>query len=286
MNPTRDPLVTHLLLQEWQERAQVPKPTALDTPLRYSSAHGCARQMGYNAFDAEPTEPVDAAGAWVMGVGSEVHELVQESIARHFPQAEFEVATKLGEFLSGSCDAYIPDTDIGNVLFELKTMGTFAFDKQVGWKRMGRKTVDPEGPKPGAITQAGLNAFGVEEKYGVTIDVLVLGSLTFEALSKNMATAMGISDMSRVMAEFHVPRDVWEPMAQAELDRMNEIGEVVQHGYLPRRMAVEDNGNVTELDPFGRFWQCDYCAFRTTCVNDGASLVYINDSKLTKREEL
>ena len=88
------------------------------------------------------------------------------------------------------------------------------------------------------------------------------------------------------MAEFHVPRDVWEPMAQAELDRMNEIGEVVQHGYLPRRMAVEDNGNVSELDPFGRFWQCDYCAFRTTCVNDGASLVYINDSKLTKREEL
>lgn len=285
MYPTMEPLVTQLLLNEWHEQAQKPKPTAMGTPLRYSSAHGCTRQMGYNAFDANPTEPVDASGAWVMGVGTEIHELVQQAIGRKYPQAEFEVATSFGEYISGSCDAFIPDTELGNVLFELKTMGTFSFDKQIGLKRMGRKRVEPEGPKAGAITQAGINALGIEKDRGITIDVLILGSLTFEAVSKNIARDLGIGDLDRVMAEFHVPRSVWEPMALAELKRLEDTAEIIEKGYLPRRLSIDDNGNTRELDPFGRDWQCDYCSFRTTCVNDGATLVYINDSKLTQREE-
>lgn len=284
MNPTTEPLVTQLLIEEWREQAQVPKPTALGTPLRYSSAHNCERQWAYNAFDAQPTEPVDASGAWVMGVGTVIHEQVQAAIARRYPDAEFEVPTKHGDYVSGSCDAFIPNTELGNVLFELKTMGTFSFDKQIGLKRMGRKMVEPEGPKPAAIAQAGMNALGIEKERGITIDTLILGSLTFEAVSKNSARDLGMRDLDRVMAEFHIPRSVWEPAAQAELARMQTAHDQIEFGFLPRRFAVDDGGTIIELDPFGRNWQCDYCAFRTTCVNDGAAPVAVTESKMIQRK--
>jgi len=290
MEAVQTPLVTGLLVTEWHEKAQVNKPTAKGTPLRYSGAHGCERQMSYYAFGAAPTEPVDAAGAWVMGVGTVVHELVQEAISRKFPNAEFEVATQAGEYISGSCDAFIPAEDFGygwtggNVLYELKTMGTYGFDSQVGWNRMRGTIKEGNGPKPGAIAQAGLNALGIEKERGITIDTLILGSITFEALSKNKATAMGVADLDRVIAEFHIPRSVWLPEAEIELTRMEGIGDAIKNGYLAPRLAIGDDGRQITLDPFGRNWQCDYCAFRTTCVNDGSGMVWINDSSLITPE--
>ena len=281
---TNTPLFTNLLIEEVHEQAQVNKPTALGTPLRYSGAHGCSRQWGYYAFDAEPTEPVDAAGAWVMGVGTLVHEKVQEAISRAYPHARFEVASGLSDKVSGSCDALITDTPLGTVLYELKTMGTYSFDKQVGWNRMRSQITDGEGPKPGAIAQAGLNALGLEETFGIVVDYVVLGSITFEALSKPKAFKMGVDDIDRVLAEWHFSREEWLPLAQEEASRMLEAADSIEQGYLPPRFAVTDSGTESELDPFGKDWQCGYCAFRTVCVQDGRGQVWINDSALTKKE--
>ena len=224
MEPVKKPVITHLLANEWWKQAQVPKPTALGTPLRYSSAYGCARQQSYAAFEAQPTEPVDEAGAWVMGVGTLIHESLQEAIARIYPNAVFELGTAHGDYLSGSCDAFIPagDFDVngkvfGNVLYELKTMGTFTFDKQVGWNRMRGEYKYPEGPAQKAIAQAGLNALGIEKHLGVNITYVVLGSITFEALSVQKAQKMGVEGFNRVMAEFWIPREQWEPLALAEI---------------------------------------------------------------------
>lgn len=288
MEPVSNPLITNLLVREWWERAQTPKPTALGTPLRYSSAYGCARQQSYAAFEAQPTEPMDQAGAWVTGVGTLIHEALQEAIGRKFPNAEFEVATGFGDVLSGSCDAFIPSEDldgIGNVLYELKTMGTFSFDKQVGWNRMRGEFKYPEGPAQKAIAQAGINALGIEQARGVTIDYVVMGSITFEALSKQKAAKMGVGDENRILAEFWITRDEWEPLALAELERMTTLGDLVTNGYLADREAKDDDGNRVMLDPEGKAWQCEYCSFRTVCTNDGPGSLRITDSTAVPTEK-
>lgn len=288
MEPINNPIITNLLVQEWWERAQTPKPTALNTPLRYSSAYGCSRQQSYAAFEAQPTEPMDHAGAWVTGVGTLIHEALQEAIGRRFPNAKFEVATGFDDYLSGSCDAYIPSADlggIGSVLYELKTMGTFSFDKQVGWNRMRGDFKYPEGPAQKAIAQAGMNALGVEKHLGVTITYVVLGSITFEALSKQKAAKMFIDGPNRVMAEFWLEREMWEPLALEELERLEKLGELVKNGWLGDRDGRDDEGNKVILDPHGKAWQCEYCSFRTVCAADGPGVINITDSSATPSEK-
>ena len=285
MNPTGNPVITSLLVEEWHAKAQVPKPTALNTLMRYSGAHGCERQMSYYAVDTPVTEPVDAAGAWVMGVGTVVHELVQEAIGRRYPNAEFEVATKVSDYISGSCDAFIPESDMGewwaggNVMYELKTMGTYSFDKQVGWNRMRGTAKDAEGPKAGAIAQAGMNALGIEKARGITIGTIIMGSMTFEALSVQKAGAMEVSDLNRVLAEFHIPREEWLPQAEAEIERLNAVAIGVVNGILGARVAIGDNGDAVRLNPQGRDWQCAYCSFRSICIGDGDGVVLVSNNR-------
>ena len=285
MEPVNIPIITDSLVREWWEKAKTPKPTAKNTPLRYSSAYACLRQQSYAAFEVEQTEPMDHAGAWVTGVGTLIHEALQDAIARRYPNAQFEVGTSHGDFISGSCDAYIPASDLGdqwyggNVLYELKTMGTYSFDKQVGWNRMRGEYKYPEGPAQKAIAQAGINALGIERELGVTIDSVVLGSITFEALSKTKADKMRVGGPNRVLAEFWFTRDEWEPLAQVELARMEKLGDLITNGYLAPTEARDDEGNTVTLDPnTGKAWNCDYCAYRTVCKQDGPGAIFINDS--------
>lgn len=278
------PLITQLLGDELLERSNVPKPTARGTGLRYSSAFACARQQSYAALGAEPTEPVDFSGAWVMGLGTIVHEALQEAIARKFPNAEFEVASEdANGQVSGSCDALIIGHEYGNILYELKTMGTYSFDKQVGWNRMRATQGTVEGPALKAIAQAGMNALGIERERNITIDFLILGSITFEALSKQKAERMGVSDENRVLAEYAIAREVWEPLALSELERMNNIASSLHNGFISDRVARDDDGAVKMLSPEGSDWNCAYCAFRTVCSQDGPGMIAVGDSSLTLR---
>jgi hypothetical protein len=290
MEYEQNPIITSALALEWHERSQVPKPTALGTKFRFSSAYGCGRQQGYAAFEATPTEPMDEAGAWVTGLGTLIHESVQEAIARKFPSAQFEVASG-DDVISGSCDALISVHDVGShyggthVLWELKTMGTYSFDKQVGWNRMRGEFKSPEGPAQKAVTQAGMNALMIEQRNpDIRIESLVLGSITFESLSKQKADKMGVWGLNRFLAEFTIPRSEWEPLAQAEFDRVSGLSYNVEHGYLPDRIALDDDGNFITLNPDrSSNWQCEYCAFKTTCRQDGPGQVYVMDSAISNK---
>jgi len=297
---THTPLITSALVEELHTKSAVPKPTAMGTPLRYSSAFGCGRQQGYAAFDAEPTEPMDEAGAWATGLGTIIHEALQDCISRKYPSAQFEVSSRLGD-ISGSCDALISleeiraahddwDVDWGqgtHLLYELKTMGTYSFDKQLGWNRMrGTVSHEGEGPAHKAIVQAGMNAIGIEAAFNgaVRIEYLAMGSITFEALSKNKAAAMGVEGVNRFLAEWYVGRETWEPWALEEIERMRGFAWNIDQGYLPDRFALTDGNQFLELNPnSSKFWQCDYCAFRTACQQDGPGQVRILDSVITKR---
>lgn len=283
------PLITGALVDELHVASAVKKPTAMGTPLRYSSAFGCARQQGYAAFDVVPTEPMDEAGAWATGLGTIIHEKLQDALSRKFPSSRFEVPSKIDD-ISGSCDALIASSEINDdaqgthVLYELKTMGTYSFDKQVGWNRMRGTVGEGKGPAMKAIAQAGMNAMGIMAgDPTISIEWLVMGSITFEALSKNKAANAGVSGVNRFLAEYWIPKEEWFPIADSEIQRMNAIAHAVDQGYLPDRMGVGDDGGIIALNPnIGKFWQCDYCAFRTHCQQDGGGQVRIIDSVATQ----
>ena len=282
------PIITNVLVEELHEKSQVAKPTAKGTPLRYSSSFGCSRQQGYAAFGAPASEPMDEAGAWVTGIGTIIHEAAQAAILKAYPSAEFEVVSGTN-YISGSCDALIPVSDspdgATHVLWELKTMGTYSFDKQVGWNRMRGEWKYPEGPALKAIAQAGMNALGIEAtREGVRIEDVVMGSVTFEALSITKADKMDVKDYNRFLAEFWIPRDVWEPLSLSELHRAEGIFKDVEQGLLPDRVARDDEGMHITLNPSGRAWQCDYCSFKTVCNADGDGVVSITQSAGMTRE--
>jgi len=161
-------------------------------------------------------------------------------------------------------------------------MGTFSFDKQVGWNRMRGTIKDGEGPKKSAIAQAGMNALGIEKARGITIDTVILGSLTFEALSVQKASTMEIGDLNRVMAEFHLSRKEWLVLAQAEIARLDAIGANIDKGLLGQRVAIGDDLWPIRLDPQGRDWQCAYCSFRSTCISDGDGVVSIDNTQANR----
>ena len=278
-----DSILTHLLAQSWADKPS--KPTAMGTPLRYSGALGCQRQMAYTAFGAPKSDPMDLADAWAPGIGTTLHAAAQEVIGAQYPEALFEVRSRFGDFISGDADALIPTKAIyertgvslggTHALWEFKTMGEWQFDKQMGYSRKALKTnYRAEGPKTEAITQAGINALGIEQMNvfpdePIRIETLLMGSVCTATVSVQKAEGMGLEGFDRFGHEFRITRDEWEPLALNELSRMKAIAELVKKGTLPDRLACGDAGGEVYLNPRGSDWNCHYCEFKALCIRDG-----------------
>ena len=309
MQQNSNPILTGALALELLEKSKTQKPTARGTRFRYSSSFGCERAQAYAALGAEITEPMDESGAWATGIGTILHELTQAEITKRYPSARHEVTSQTGD-VSGSCDSLIDVNDVGtnyggtHVLWEFKTMGGYGFDTQVGWNRMRSifKPQGAQGPKKGHIAQAGMNALGIERealvKFNkwcdgavagpgfsaaggpekIRIETIIMGAVTFEALSKQKARNMGVLGLNRFVAEFEIPREEWEPLARYELSIMEDIGEKLNHGILPDRVGRDDSGGFTDLRPLGSDWQCEYCSYRSTCLDDGDGEIMVENS--------
>jgi hypothetical protein len=289
MEPVREPVLTHLLAKKFLKDSQTPKPTAFNTIMRYSGAFGCTRQMAYDYFEAEPSNPTPVTGAWVMNLGTLIHEALQREIAAFDPLARFEEPSQVNQYISGHTDGLIDLKRWGWCLFELKTMGEFPFKKAMGYKGMfnSAQKVAAQGPSLSAITQAGMNALALEEKHGIRIELLIMGVITYEPVKQGAAEAMGIDDLDRFMGEFHIEREYWEPMARAEIERLTEAAVEIEEGYLPQRFARDDNGDEIRLYADSSNWRCDpaYCKYRDLCESDGEGLLHKKDSYLQIRSK-
>jgi len=277
----------HLLAKKWleEDEARGPKPTAKGTPFRYSDAHGCSRKMQYAAVGATPTEEWDAASAWVTNLGTLLHEQLQDAIAETMPNAQFEVASQVNHYLSGSCDGYIPGPDgQPGIVVEIKTVGQYVFNSQAGYGNYKRN--DPKGPKWSAIVQAGMNAIGIERGGEPEVGFLTLISLAKEAVSVNKAKTLDITDpYERFAQEWWLHRAMWEEPALEEINRISEIAEETLSGLLVAPSAVDDDLSHKKITP-GSYWQCDYCPFRSLCEQDTQNAVTrIEDSISTRGEK-
>ena len=273
-----EPVFAHLLAEKWnrEDRAIGSKPTALNTPMRYSSAHGCSRQMAYAAV-AEPTEPWDVASTWVTRLGTLIHEELQAAIAEQYPAAQFEVASQCGDYISGSADGYIPGPgDAPGIVLEIKTVGNYVWEQQTGYGKF--KRTEPKGPKEAAIVQAGMNALGIGN-----VDNLCLITLAKECVSVSKAAKLEITDYDRFCAEWWYTRDEWEPQALEEIERMTQVAAELEDGWLPAPEIVDDDYTRKQITA-GSYWTCDYCSFRTTCEADGPAPIKVSISNMTPKE--
>lgn len=289
--PVQHPLITDALIQKVHlaNEEAGKREQAYPTMFRHSDAGRCGRAMGYayierlsvTTDELEATEPVagaepaDLAGEWVMYLGTLIHEKLQESLRDRFGSScEVEVKVRHGDLSSGHLDAFITGVPgIGKICYELKTKGGFGFDKAIGLNRKAYNVTQPEGPGMAAKVQGALNATADS----VQADLLIIGVIGLEAVSRQLAQRVGFGDLARVMAEWHFTPAEFGPWAVAELARMEEMASVISEGVLPDRVAVGDEFQLERLDPMAArpSWKCTYCAFRTQCEWDGAGLIQI-----------
>lgn len=171
------------------------------------------------------------------------------------------------------------------VCYELKTVGGFGYKKAVGERGA------PEGPKPGAVAQACLNA------YAADCDELVIGYLATEAISRQAAERAAnkgarIDGLRRFTAEWTYTRDQIEAHAKPEVARLQRVLDLLDDGYLaptkipdpeiPDRAFVVDPatgqwvvyGDSPDADSddamavvdSGQTWHCAYCDYQSLCA--------------------
>jgi hypothetical protein len=182
-------------------------------------------------------------------------------MARRYPgRCEFEVPSQVG-LISGSADALV--TLDRRIVYELKFTGGYAFDKAIGVNRKSYKSQSPEGPRPSAIAQAGLNAIGLGA------DEVRVGYVAREAISKQLGDKLNLSQFDRICAEWVIPEEVWRPLAESEIARVEAIAEIVRAEEVPDGDAWDEKAegwisiNPNDARPH---WSCLYCPWSTACV--------------------
>ena len=262
-NPVTEPLFTQLLVLELREQrlADGPKAKAYDTPFRHSDAGKCARLLGLKLSGIPESNPFDLPSDWVTSLGTLLHERWQKALLNAYPDAEIE--PKVQTYLtSGHIDALVT-LNGKKFSYELKTINGFGFAQAVGVKKMkGGQLVHPAGPRYSHIIQASLNA------HAAGADFAVIGYLALESISMQVAKNLGLGELDRIMAEWIIPREEFEPIALAELDRLDMVYQTVKNlGVVPEAYAVGDNGAPLKLSPRGPRppWQCVYCSHHDAC---------------------
>ncbi len=248
-------------LREERER-EGPRPTACGTALRGSSAHNCARQLGFEVARVAECERMPYETLLAFHIGHAMHERVQTGLHALWPDFQSEVKCDLRPFgydLSGHADGLMVEGN-KSVVVEIKTMGAFPFKLAL----KGGKG-EPPGPKIEHLLQSGIYAAGLQAD-GVCLVYI----------SKETSYRDGV--LPGMMLEFYVGMDeVVEPYDRTlrelvieELDRMQGIWEQVQAGQIPERY-VPGHGHV---DPVPRYqggskeqpWNCRYCRWRSDCA--------------------
>lgn len=275
--PDAEPRYAQVLVEQLAERhaERGDRPTAYDTRVRHSDAGKCARAIAYAAAGIPRSNPMDLVGEWSTSLGSAIHDMWQEALVARGITADIEPKVQIdGLDASGHADAVITAENGRRILYELKTTGGFSYKLKVGERGPA------EGPPVAVICQSALNAMAVDA------DELIIGYLATEAIGRMPAQRKRISELGRIVAEWSFTRDEYMPVAQAEVDRLRFILDLLDTGLLAARNVPgempadgvvvdpragrwevhDDNGDVVDA---GTFWGCDYCSWRDVCATTG-----------------
>lgn len=306
--PVAEPVIVQRLAWTWYERFLADDDHTPSARWWASLSGRCARSVGYDISlvdakremaacptdeddlfakaaerleGAQPSDPPTIADAWRWGLGQMVHSALQEVLPLAFPDAGIEIRVEIEDFGSAHADALITEPDGFKTWLELKTMNGFGF-KLAATSFKG----NPEGPRSGAVTQGAVGALAAEA------DRLIIGILSLECLSPDVAARNHLDETGRFAAEWHYSRDEYEPIARQEMKRARKIITLVDEGTLPprhvpgempagARITRPEKSAWTLVDPesgailsAGEAWNgqfCNYCQWRSRCIGDGPS---------------
>jgi hypothetical protein len=284
--PDKESRFGRVLIDAWHLQADDDKPNAVaGARFRHSNAGACSRAVAYAALGVPVSNPMDAPSHYITTLGSKIHEWWQEALQEEYAHADIEVKVgEPGSMFGGHVDAVIRDSNDHVIAIELKSVGGYAYKLACGG--MG----PAKGPSYTYKIQAALNAKAVDADEAV---VVLLARDAF-----NYAEDKGLEPFGRVTAEWTYPREVYEPIADKEIERINAILALVDEGTLPRRkipdpeyptghiirhpktkggkgewveIASDPHGEQTEIVVnAGAAWQCAYCRYQDTCARTGA----------------
>jgi hypothetical protein len=276
--PVKVPLITDVLARaiHAEMTRSERKRFAFPTRFRHSDAGKCGRYLWYESQGVEQSNPPDVGSAYIMWLGTMLHEELQRALPERFPNAKVELPVRIGDLSSGHLDARLILTEdftfadgtvwkAGTVIcYELKTRGSFGFDKAVGWRRKNWAVDTPEGPSTSDRIQGALNAVAIDA------DVLIIGMLALEAASKGFADKHGIDDVGRICAEWQFDKAEFAPWAADEIARMKDMDAGIAAGVKLPRTAIGDEMDPVKLNPNANkpSWQCSYCSHFDTCKGD------------------
>lgn len=265
--PVKQPLITDVLARSIHTEmlAAERKAFAYPTWFRHSDAGKCARYLWFEHTNTEPSNPPDVSSAWVMWLGTLLHQELQRCLPERYPDAKIEPGVRHGELSSGHADAVVISPGHGKIMFELKSKNSTQFSNAVGWDKAHWKTKMPEGPKPQDLMQGALNATAVDA------DMLVIGYIAMEAASKGYADKIGIDEIGRTVAEWHYTKAEFGPWAKQEIARLERVRDWLEAEVVPERQAVGDEMEPIKLNPNASRvpWQCQYCNHFDTCKEMG-----------------
>jgi hypothetical protein len=285
-------LMRRVLARAWLElQGDTSLPHAVEgSRIRHSWAAKCARALRYEIDGVPASNPPDVASQWTFRLGHLVHDEIQGALVEMFPDCAIEVKYPNPE-VDGSftLDAEIrwndapysevdgPGSDAPVHVVEIKSINGFGFKKMIGTRGKA------EGPRHSALLQLALNANATP---GCTGGWLIYASL--ENISVGEAERNELSVLDRFLKVTWYPIDQLTPLAVLEEKRMRQVldeadagtktARVIPDPDIPPDAVVIDptKGTYAVLDANGGIldtgstWQCDYCNFRTTCIEDGA----------------
>ena len=303
--PDDEPRFVQVLAESWADAHDDGKPTALGTSFRHSDAGACGRAISLTAAGIPASDPMDLAGVWNVGLGHRLHDAWQAALIDRHPGAEVEVKVATpGVDGSGHIDAIIRVTDFDGVppdtplppdeiagrtrtiAYELKTIGGYGYKAAIG---VARKGADAEGPKTAHILQAALNGLAADA------DEVVIGYLSKECVSVKVAESYRLPEAERFMAEWTIAREVYEPLALKEAERVAGLLALVEDGVLGRRTVpyeMEPAAEITEpatggwtiekdgeTQGVGSYWGCDYCRYQSLCTLTGPRRIPVAEAR-------
>ena len=285
-SPVSDPIVVPALAQKWfakyKDEGQTSKAKAIPARRFRASWAGkrCDRSLYYALTDRVESEPSTLADYWRFGLGTMVHEYLQDAFVNLFPMVQCEVPVDLepiGVDGSATVDMVIPNGVISErpTVVEIKTINGF------GFKKSATAFKGPaEGPRWSAVVQGALAAYALKAD-------LIVAYLSLENLSPSIALNYGDgSDVGQFAAEWHFTYEQIAEIAQTEIERINRVLALMDMDVMPARELHEPGieAGAVVFDPAkgswtvrsgetvlatGRTWMCDYCSHRSACVADG-----------------
>jgi hypothetical protein len=250
---------------------------------RHSWSGKCARALQYLIQGVEPSDPLGVESYWTFAVGQFAHDTWQAALEHMMPGVELEMGIpSIDVHGSASLDAGIFYDDGTAQAVEIKSLNGY------GYKRMVGAGTKKEGPRSSAVLQLAMNAHALADHTRVTeVTGGWLLVVAVENISVGVAARSNISNLNRFMKAYYFTRAELEELAVPEVARVITVlkavdarlmvPRVIPDPELPPNAMVTDPRTGTwqvlagegQVVDAGKTWHCDYCDFRSQCIEDG-----------------